>query len=575
MSHADAEIDASPQFVDEARRQYRWLKFGLIALLVLACAFPLTLNIADPDLWGHVRYAQDWLAAGTMPRTATHTYTAVDYPWINHENAAELLFAVGFDRIGVNGMLLAKCLLGLSILATMVWTARRHGVPALSAWALMLLVATNMEAFFPLRPQLLSFAFCTLALVCLDRGFPAWPEQRDVRFAWLWVLPVLFVGWVNSHGGFMAGLCIVGALLLGRMVELLVSDGRQALPKLVQLAAIGLCCLAATLVNPYGVGLHQWLWETWGGAPPEIGEWRPPSLGQPVFWPFVTLATVSIVCLAATQQKRDWTQVAILALVGWQAASHLRHIAFVALLVGFWLPIHWQSTLARLRPNREQRLPIMLPSPWLRGALALGILAGVVLQSTALARRLNDLPVMRDRYPVDAIQFMADHQLKGKALVAFHWSQYALAALAPDVTVGFDGRFDTCYPQEAIDVHFDFLLGGGRPRGRRPDAGPVDGERALEYGQPDLVLFDRTYKHSADVMRQVTAREDSDWTLLYSDSAAELWGRKRRYDDPASPHYLPRSARRFDVKLSGVNPQWPALPVRNLPPAAAEQLTEL
>ena len=182
---------------------------------------------------------------------------------------------------------------------------------------------------------------------------------------------------------------------------------------------------------------------------------------------------------------------------------------------------------------------------------------------------------MRDRYPVDAIQFMADHQLQGKALVAFHWSQYALAALAPQLTVGFDGRFDTCYPQEAIDVHFDFLLGDTPWRERSPAAGPIDGERALEYGQPDLVLFDRTYKHSANVMRQVTARDNSEWTLLYSDSIAELWGRKSRYDDPASPHYLPRNARRFDVKLSGANPQWPALPVRNLPTTTPEQFTEL
>jgi hypothetical protein len=57
-----------------------------IATLALGCAWMLSLNLVDPDLWGHIRYGQDWLAAGELPRAATHTFTAVGHPWINHEN---------------------------------------------------------------------------------------------------------------------------------------------------------------------------------------------------------------------------------------------------------------------------------------------------------------------------------------------------------------------------------------------------------------------------------------------------------------------------------------------------------
>jgi hypothetical protein len=182
-----------------------------------------------------------------------------------------------------------------------------------------------------------------------------------------------------------------------------------------------------------------------------------------------------------------------------------------------------------------------------------------------LARRLSDLPVLRSQYPVDAIQYMVDHRLGGKVVVAFNWAQYALAAMAPDVTVGFDGRFDTCYPQEAIDVHFDFLLGDVTgPRERRPDAGPIDGARALDYHQPDMVLLERRYEHCVKVMHAAAAQENSDWSLLYSDAVAELWGRRSRYDDPASPHFLPPAARRFNVPLLEAEFQWPAMPDRSL-----------
>jgi hypothetical protein len=173
--------------------------------------------------------------------------------------------------------------------------------------------------------------------------------------------------------------------------------------------------------------------------------------------------------------------------------------------------------------------------------------------------------VLRSQYPVDALQYMVDHRITGKAVVAFNWAQYAIAALAPHVKVQFDGRFDTCYPQEVIDMHFDWLLGEQTgPRERSPASGPVDGTRVLEFGSPDLVLLQRTYPNPVAVMKSVAADEKSEWTLLYSDSVAELWGRRSRYDDPASPHYLPPSERKLDIRLLEARFQWPALPDRSL-----------
>jgi hypothetical protein len=197
--------------------------------------------------------------------------------------------------------------------------------------------------------------------------------------------------------------------------------------------------------------------------------------------------------------------------------------------------------------------------------MATAILAAVVLQTVALSRRLSDFPVLRSQYPVDAIQYMADHRLGGKLVVAFNWAQYAIAALAPDVQVQFDGRFDTCYPQEVIDMHFDFLLGDCTgPRERSPASGPLDGTRVLNHLQPDLVLVERRYPNPKQVMSAVSSGDHPEWTLLYSDAVADLWGRRSRYDDPASPHYLPPAERRHDVNLLEARFQWPALPDRSL-----------
>ncbi len=564
MNASDDLRTPEANFAAVARREYRLFKWGIVLALALGCASPLALNLVDPDLWGHVRYAEDWLADGQLPRTATHTFTAVDHPWINHENLAELSLALGHRCLGVYGLLVAKCLWGMAIILSMVWIARGHGVHPLTSWSLMLLVASNLQAFFPLRPQLLSFGLCSLALILLDRVFCHWHEHRRVRWRLLAVLPAVFVVWINSHGAVVAGLCIVGAYLVGRILELLTKRHQINWPTACGLAVAGLACAAATLANPYGLELHRWLAASLGQPRPEITEWAAPKLADPIFWPWIGLLAVAGLSLLGTRRRRDWVQIAILALVAWQSALHLRHIAFLALLCGFWLPAHLQSALGRLRPQSSNKLPVMRLSPWMRRTALTVLVLSISLQSFALVRRLTDFPVERNFYPVDAIQFMADRRLEGKLVVSFNWAQYSIAALAPDVQVAFDGRFRTCYPQEIVDMHFDFLLGefGGK-RCRSPQSGPVDGSRVLKFGSPDLVLLDRRYEESVAVMQAEADQENPEWVLMYLDRVAELWGRADRYDDPSSAHYFPVDTRVQDAGPRDGAVQWPALPRRN------------
>ena len=134
-----------------------------------------------------------------------------------------------------------------------------------------------------------------------------------------------------------------------------------------------------------------------------------------------------------------------------------------------------------------------------------------------------------------------------------------LAALAPNVEVAFDGRFRTCYPQEVVDMHFDFLIGDvGEHRHRNPNSGPIDPELALHYGQPDLVLIDRRFRHSVAVMER--ERQQQDWVLLYQDGLAQVWGKRDKFDRPDSHSYIAEVDRRInDVKPTGAV-TWPALP---------------
>ncbi len=413
-----------------------------------------------------------------------------------------------------------------------------------------------------------------MALVLLDRGFRDWQERREFDLRLLWCLPLVFIVWVNAHGGFVAGLCIVGAYLGGRIVELLLRRKNISWSQVGQLTLVGAACIAATLVNPYGWELHRWLAVSLIEPRPEITEWLAPHPSDPVFWPWLTMLGVIAASLVGTQKRRDWVEIAILLLVVWQSALHLRHIAFVALLCGFWIPPHLQSALRRLLPANGENSFSLTFSPWLRRVVIVVLLAAIGLQSFALDERLQNFPVDRGRFPVDAIQFMADRNLEGKLVASFNWSQYAIAALAPRVTVGFDGRYDTCYPLEVVDMHFDFLLGEAEGlRNRSPNSGPVDGTKLLEFEQPDLVLIDRHYENPLAIMQAEAEQPKPNWVLLYRDRVAELWGRSTKYANPASTAYIPVNHRVQDASPREGEIPWPALPLpSNQQQVAAETL---
>lgn len=533
-------------------RGARWLAFGFLAATVLACAVALSPNNVDPDLWGHVQYAEDALSAGGLHLEATRTYTAAGHRWINHENLSEFALAFGYRWLGPQGMLAAKCLLGLAVVYLMLRSALRQRVSLPVVCAFLLLVTTTLTAFWAMRPQLASFVFLSLLVVVLDRAFALWQTERKLDAEWLCPLPAIMGFWANAHGGFAAGYCVLVAYLGLRSIEAIYYEGRAAWKHIGIFTLAALASGLATLINPYGVSLHHWLADVaLKSPPPEITEWLPPAATDAFFWPMVLLYGLTIAAYGLTRERRDWTQIIVIALVAAQSLLHSRHIPLAALLIGFWLPVHVQSMVARFRksnaPEADSRL-----GQWMLGA---GLTVAVVLLIFKLDERLRDMPVERDEYPVAALQYMADHDLEGKLLVNFNWAQYALAAL-PGTQVAFDGRFNTCYPQEVIDMHFDFLYGDVPIRRLRGEnSGPINAEAALEFGEPDLVLIDRDYCRP----QKTLARRD-DFVLLYQDATAQLWGRRNKYDDPTLTTYVPADERRISDAPQTGGVTWPALP---------------
>lgn len=582
-SDLPAEAKSTNTDPQSSSNLYRWgIRAALLAVLLTA-AYATSINVADPDLWGHVQYGQDVIEDGRIHETTTYSFTAVGFRWINHENLAELTFATIVDTIGPVGLLVFKFSLSLLVFGLMIWRANRQQVHLLVIAASVLLVANAISYFWSIRPQLLTFTYFTLMVALLNYCFAGWsgrwqltrstPDElaryragqwrpldySSARLKCLWLGPILFFLWANSHGGFVAGVAIYVAYLGLRSIEAWRRLGPHGWGLIRRFALMSTVAVLATLINPYGPGLHGWLLQSLGQPRPEITEWAATSFLGENGWRFGLLVIVAFFALLFSRQPKDFTQLVLLGLTFWQALEHHRHVPFFAIFFGFWLPVHFQSALSRFRliqtdraEDQQQAMPVLV-----------GSVVCVVALAAVLSTRLTVIKVEKEKYPVAAFAFLKENNLNGKMVVTYNWAQYAIAAFKqnPDVTgeghISFDGRFRTCYPQQIVDMHFDFICGDGGPdkRYRGPNSPPFDGSRILEFGQPELVIISRRQEHSTYMMSQNT----DNWSLLYQDQLTQVWGRKSVFDDPASPKFFAQENRQISDEIQTGYAAWPAI----------------
>jgi hypothetical protein len=586
---------------------FRFVRLENLALIlvVLAASLAMSPNVADPDLWGHVQFGRDVLEESRIPEWTTYSYTAREHPWINHENLSEIIMAIVADSLGPIGLVLGKFLLGLLVIGVVLRANLRNGCGRTVASIMTLLVAANLGYHWSLRPQLASFAGFALLLFLFQGAFQGWRDRWHLPFPrrWfagdsaaaaiddlgradirgrlgydstrirtLWLLVPLMIVWANSHGGFVAGLAMIVSYLGMRTLEALcrgrapgqANAGWGIARRMVLMAIVA---IAATLINPYGPALHRWLIWSLGSPRPEISDWANSPLWTLVGMKLWILVACTAFALAMSRRRLDATHTVVLVLLLWQSISHFRHVPFFAIAAGLWIGPHLQSAMDRF----AQKSPKQEMSPrMVRVATAL-VVAGILAVSVPLGSRLSDVQVQRDKFPVDAMDFLRSHGLSGRIVVTYDWAQYTIAALCterwaagPKSTVAFDGRFRTCYPQTIVDMHFDFLYGNApqMPRHRSEQSPPIDPARVLHYGQPDLVLLRRFAEQSEKHMRE----NADEWVILYQDAIAQVWGRRKTFDDPETGQWVAPQQRVIHDRRETGSVSWPA--IRPIPAVA-------
>jgi hypothetical protein len=396
---------------------------------------------ADPDLWGHLRFGRDILAGG-IPHADPYSFTS-DIPWVNHEWLAEVAMDLVWTAIGAPGLILLK--MGLTG-AALLFVARvlkfEHAEGPQRDLVLFAAIAGMWARVFVIRPQVFSVALFAAVLWMLrsaERG----------RTSRLWLLPFVFMLWVNLHGGWIVGL---GVLIMWTSVQ--ASPFRRSGVPWPAPAGVTILSAFATLINPYGLGMWTFLAGSVGLNRPNINDWRPLiDSGATVIVPWLISATLAVVAFARGRRSIPVAHALIVLALGVGSIRVNRLDVSFTLSVVMLLGGH--LTASRSQAGSERR------PHWTRRVVAAAAAAAMIGAAAAWSFRASfsclrlDGPWMPER---EAGQFIVQNQLTGRMLIWFDWGQYAIWHFDPRIHVSLDGRRETVYSDAFVAAHLQLYF---------------------------------------------------------------------------------------------------------------------
>jgi hypothetical protein len=314
----------------------RWTKtlYGAAAAAVLLMLGLLAFfPVQSDDIFMYLAIGRRIVREKAFPTIDPFLFSIPDYHWhVMHEWASHLIAYGLFCLGGWTLLIVAKTLMLLGAASAGLITAWRLGVRSAIVPLLLVLAALAGYHRFIERSSLASdlLTAVVLAIIVLDRARPG-------RLRYL--LPFIFLAWVNLHPGFYIGLAICGLAVLW--------DIRRIRQRRVQIfAACVLASVLLCLVNPDGLAgliypLRPIFDRSWDAYRQSNYEWMPTlspgylhSVHVPAFLALITLC--GLLALSALH-RRVWFEISVLILLIWlgfSAARFLTTASFSLVVLG-------------------------------------------------------------------------------------------------------------------------------------------------------------------------------------------------------------------------------------------------
>ena len=411
---------------------------GMCMFLLAAVIFGFCVKqFAEPDIWWHLRTAQDLIQTHDFAPPDTYSFTAAGTIRPNYEWLSEIAYFAAFKAGGLRGILALYFVVLVLTFAGVYYLSSSAADPKNAVIATLIGVFLGTVSIGP-RTLLFGWLCMTGLLLVLDRF------RRTGKG--LWLLPPLFALWINLHPSWIFGFAVLGLTIASGLVEgewALVEARRWSRPELTKLSFATLGSVVALFVNPLGYKLvlypFDFLFRQQGNVA-YVQEWQGVdfSTGNGKLTLFVILGLLA----AAMFSRRRWRldEVLVTAFALWAGLSHARFLFFFGLVV----PLVLAPRLNLFPPYEPEA-----DKPLLNGGIMVAILAAIIWfypSNLALQHQVDE------EYPTAALQFMRSHQLQGNIFNQYVWGGY-MEWNAPELKPFADGRADIFVYKGVLDDH--------------------------------------------------------------------------------------------------------------------------
>ncbi len=450
------KIDYKKYFSSPHQLFAKKLVWGLIFLLLLF--FLVFRPSTDPDLGWHLKTGKLILEKG-VPRTDWYSYTMPDYPWISHEWLSDVITYQIFSIAGFLGLSAFFSFLLLITFLLVFFTLPRSFSTELRILLILIAILVSKPVIFSgARIQYITlFGVAFLVYFLL--------KWREGRFSSkkLFILPFIFLIWVNLHGGFIIGLVLLFLFILLEWIYAFLNrkgfrffQGKAPVDfkNLKKITVFFLVSLLATLCNPYLYRIYIEIYETFRDKETfnHISEWFSPNFHSANFLYFLAYFLVGVVFLAVSKRKPEFTLGLLTLFFLVMSFRSVRHIPIFAILATSFVAPYIDPLFKVIKKRFKYASFIFFFG-------LIGFLFVIVpfrIFDTIETSYLKGMYSVEGGYPTLAVEYLKARPLAGNVFNRYGWGGYLLYEGVVD-KVFIDGRMPH-WEKDGRCVFCDYML---------------------------------------------------------------------------------------------------------------------
>ena len=480
------------------------------SLIFISLALILFRKIDGPDIWYHMSIGREVFRTLSVPLEEFLVYTLSGEPGIFHAWGFGLFYYLIYSLSGFWGMSIANSLMGACVLFLLYKTINRGRLPAPTAMLTLCGLLWLVQFRFVYRPESALFLMLACQIYLLERF------MEDRRWSKLALIPLLTFLTIQAHPSVLIALGVYGFYAL----QILWDDYRSgaAVARTAgSLVFVGVCSIAVSLVNPYGIEqlLMPFTLAGQGDMLKDLVEFLPVYKTEYLL-PYILLTAVSIVALIWQPKKRfvDWL---LFFVFGYLALIYVRNLALFALVM--YVPVARSAAYLAERyiPSKNKAANMLL---WPLTA------AAVIYTSVAMVSdsAWGSGPAAGE-FPQKSAAIVMEIQPPGRVFNFYDMGGYLSWAFNGLYQVSIDSRQLT--KDRSLVLHDQVLMAG------------KGWESVLDRYEVNTIIIPATLPYSGMLIPLVPVLADHpDWILAATEDRAMLFFRRAALPRLSGEHIM-------------------------------------